>query len=320
MSIYSHQLIYKGIIEKQAMNDLELDALDLVDLVTDQVRKLGPNSRTKKAIQIFGHVGQQNQTMQFEVEGSTLVEIEPRRLPEQKTLLDLVLQTLGSLGQSAISSIMIWTFGIIRWAWKTCTANSLTLLVLMASIAFNVLHASIETSNWWQERRASNFMARMGVHPASVLSKAVYVHDLGNLITPNFNTSIDPALDACYTAFHHFNNIDDIDDPIIVEPTRGSSSDSTSRASAHRLQRTRRRLGTHRHDLLVAMRVVDSIEKEMLAMEWRRWVQIENRRCREVGSLLKQPRNDTGMNEEIEAWHDNYCGSCGKAREDLAMR
>lgn len=302
------------------MNDLELDALDLVDLVTDQVRKLGANSRTKKAIQIFGHVGQQSQTMQFEAEGSTLVEIDPRRLPQQKTLLGLVLQTLGSLGQSAISSLMLWTFAIIRWVWKTCTANSVILIILATSIGLNVLHTSSETSSWWQERKASNFMARMGVHPNTVLSKAVYVQDLGNLHAPQTETTHDPASDVCYTAFYHFNNIGNVDDPL-TEP-RGSS-ESISRAPARRMQRTRQRLGSYRHDLLVAMRVVDRIEQELLSMEWERWVQNENRQCKEVGSLLQQAQNDTesdreeGRNGELKAWHDGYCGSCRKAQGKL---
>lgn len=303
------------------MNDLELDALDLVDLLTDQVRKLGPNSRTKKAIQIFGHVGQQNQTMQFEAEGSKLVELEPRRLPEEKTLLSLVFQTLGSLGQSAVSSIMLWTFAIIRWIWKTCTANSVILAILIASIGFNLFHTSMESSKWWQERKASNFMARMGVHPNSVLSKAVYVHDIGHLGAQHLNATfdpLDPSSDICYTTFYQLNNIGNVDEPVL-EPH--GSNDRTSRTSARRLQRTRQRLGTYRHDLLVAMRVVSSIEKEVLSMEWQKWVRDENFRCKEVGSLLEKAHSGSGNGkegmDEIETWHENYCGSCRAAQEHL---
>ncbi|RMZ84330.1 hypothetical protein DV738_g526, partial [Chaetothyriales sp. CBS 135597] len=41
-----------GVVERQALNDLQLDALDLADLVADQVRTLGAHSMTKKAIQL----------------------------------------------------------------------------------------------------------------------------------------------------------------------------------------------------------------------------------------------------------------------------
>src|ERR1700738_577449 len=55
----------KTLVERQALDDLGLDAMDLGDVVSDQVRKLGPQSRTKKAIQIFGHVGQQTSVSLF---------------------------------------------------------------------------------------------------------------------------------------------------------------------------------------------------------------------------------------------------------------
>ena len=57
-----------GLIERYAMNDLNLDALDIVDLVADQVRRLGPHSRTKKAIQIFGQLGQSTEITQLQLD------------------------------------------------------------------------------------------------------------------------------------------------------------------------------------------------------------------------------------------------------------
>ncbi|KAL9114317.1 MAG: hypothetical protein Q9227_001739 [Pyrenula ochraceoflavens] len=321
--------ILQAVIEKQAMNDLELDALDLVDLVTDQVRRLGPNSRTKKAIQIFGHIGQQSQTTQFQADASQLVEIEPRRLPEQKTLVFLIRQTLGSLLQSVVGSFMVWAFGVLRWIWKTCSANSVILFVLVLSAAFNMFYTSIGASGWWRERKASNFMARMGVHPNSVMSKAVYVHDLETITTPSLASDMGlPWADlaesggagACYETFYEANHLEDLDTPII--PSYPSSPPASTAASpARRLQKTRQRLGMHRHDLLVAMRVVDSIEREAVLSEWEKWVVGENRRCAEVGELLK--RNGTeGMGgkrkrEEVQEWFEGYCGSCREARDGI---
>src|SRR2546429_4742947 len=102
-------------VEKQALGDLELDALDLADVISDQVRRLGPNSRTKKAIQIFGHVGHQTQVSQFAAgEG-----LQSKRVPiKQRSLTDMFIETFWSLGESAVSSLMIWTFSFFRHIWK----------------------------------------------------------------------------------------------------------------------------------------------------------------------------------------------------------
>ena len=76
----------------------------------------------------------------------------------------------------------------------------------------------------------------------------------------------------------------------------------------------------YRHDLLVALRVVNSIEKEALQAEWEGWVMEENRRCRQVERLLGgQEENHTDASgldgslvtrRELRKWHDDYCGSC----------
>ncbi|MCP6519465.1 DUF4782 domain-containing protein, partial [Klebsiella pneumoniae] len=41
--------IGKKMIERQALNDSEADCDDLAEVATEQVRRLGPHSRTKRA-------------------------------------------------------------------------------------------------------------------------------------------------------------------------------------------------------------------------------------------------------------------------------
>lgn len=57
--------LLKMVIDRQAMHDLEQDALDLLDLISDQVRKLGARSRTKRAITIFGLIGHETNVFNF---------------------------------------------------------------------------------------------------------------------------------------------------------------------------------------------------------------------------------------------------------------
>lgn len=120
------------------------------------------------------------------------------------------------------------------------------------------------------------------------------------------------------------------------------TSASTS-STARRLHRTRQTLGSYRHDLLVAMRVVNSVEREMLRAEWENWLLDENNRCRQVGRMLQEKDSDRNQTtahsassgtskgageeqkvmdakggtrlDEVRAWYEEYCGSCRRERD-----
>lgn len=125
-------------------------------------------------------------------------------------------------------------------------------------------------------------------------------------------------------------------------------SSATSKATARRVRRTRQRLGSYRHDLLVAMRVVNSIEKEMIQSEWENWLSDENLRCEQVKMMLSEKSTgsssgsskssaatttalgagddaqkvmrpiDEKRTEALRQWHVEYCGSC-KAEHDQIL-
>ncbi|EHK99257.1 putative protein SIP3 [Glarea lozoyensis 74030] len=165
----------KGLVERQALDDSALDALDLADVITDQVRKLGPQSRTKKAIHIFGHVGVQTSVSMFSATDSM-----NSRKPQikQRTLTHMVFETMSSFGESAISSVMIP-------GRSSAIANH------------------VSTGAVWKQMNAGALF-----------------------------------------------------------------SSTPTRSTARRLHRTRQNLGSYRHDLIVAMRVVNSIEREMIQADF----------------------------------------------------
>lgn len=107
---------------------------------------------------------------------------------------------------------------------------------------------------------------------------------------------------------------------------------SWGKATARRIRRTRQRLGSYRHELLVAMRVVNSIEREMVQSEWENWLADETQRCDQLKGVLdeeqskasKQQQQKQGQKQKVmaaesidderrsklRAWHETYCGSC----------
>lgn len=313
-----------NVIERYAMDDLTLDALDLVDLVFDQVRRLGPHTRTKKAVQIFGQLGQSTEVIQLQVDRSAL-SLELRRAPTPRSLFDIVRQDAESGFKSILAMVCQGVVGLMKWAHKICTAHTLILVLLGLSVLFNSFHSYRDTYSWWHERNAGKFMARIGVTPNNIMSKAVYIQDLDELLSKNGDLP-SPESSTCYSVFHDEHQLDDLDAPVL---SISSNTALTTRSSAHRLQRARQRLAGYRHDLLVAMRVVNSIEKEVLQTEWEQWVTTENRRCRQVEGLLKKSENGTcvlmpdalvSQGGDVQKWYDDYCVSCRDEHEKLVRQ
>ena len=103
--------------------------------------------------------------------------------------------------------------------------------------------------------------------------------------------------------------------------------------AARRFQRSRERLGFRRHELLVAMRVVNSIEREMLQAEWENFVIEEDVKCKRLGAMLRQNTtelltrkqqrvsvSDPRRLEEIRAWQQQYCESCHNELETIVIQ
>jgi hypothetical protein len=174
----------KNMVQRQALDDAANDADELADFATDQVRKLGPHSRTKRAIQMYGNVGQQTQALVFSPEamvhgqqqqqkaGGGAAAVRPR------TLTDMMLETGRSFMESAITSVMMWAFAAVRKVFKILSAHRVILVLLAGSVAYNLVVISQASATWWVERRSARYMSRLGVGPNLVMSKAIYLADL----------------------------------------------------------------------------------------------------------------------------------------------
>ncbi|ODA82828.1 hypothetical protein RJ55_01337 [Drechmeria coniospora] len=316
----------KNLIERQALRDLSNDAEELAELATDQVRKLGPRSRTNRAIQVYGHVGQQTQVVIF---SPAATGSSRKDATKPRTLTALLLETVRSFAESAVSSLIMWSFAGLRTIFGVISANRVILLLLGFSALTNLLLMSAEFSAWWKERSAAKFMHRVGVKPNLVMSKAIYFADLDKATGAGSIEPSSPANSSCFSTYKNLMGSADVDAPWEDEGT--TLTLPSSRSMARRLRRTRQRLGTYRHDLMVAMRVVNSVEREILQSEWENWLINEKSLCDSLDSAMKKSEEAKGSREdsrtrnllssmtssrkgELWDWRDRHCGSC---RDDL---
>jgi hypothetical protein len=90
---------------------------------------------------------------------------------------------------------------------------------------------------------------------------------------------------------------------------------------------------------MVAMRVVNNVEREMMRAEWENWLLDENARCKQAQIILRENRTISSNRktkgatsqqviedrekahrlESLRQWHEEYCGSC-KLEQDMLLK
>ncbi len=315
----------KQLIEKRALQSLEADALDLSNVAMDQVAKLGKQSKTNKALEIFGNIGQAGNVQTVDVTsvpnlGGTLTAgREKRRQPVSIVKLvsaDLFVRFLRSFGY-ALDVLLAMGKGVM----SICTAHTLLVTLLLVSALYNSWYGYRDGLVWWHERTATKYMARLGVKPEPVLTKAVYLSDIDELIAPAainetfvVTTEQQPLIDqdvkTCRSAFQDE----------VLSPVTSINGPGT------RLHRSRASMAQYRHDLLVALRIVNRIERDVVLAEWEDWVKSEERKCARVETMLDARQLRKGkrgvanssdladLGPEFRA----YCDSCRSEVEGLS--
>ncbi|KAI5272714.1 hypothetical protein E4T47_04020 [Aureobasidium subglaciale] len=320
------------LVQKQALRDYHADAVDLAAVITDQVAKLGAHS-TNKAAQIFGSVGQSTQTSQVSASDLPSTSISrTRRRVKIRTLYDLY--TDEALAQAfRLFTMLIDIFiSIAKSVAGAVTAHKILVLLLASSAAYNTWYGYRDGIAWYDERNAGKFMARLGVKPDPTVTRAVYLSDIEEFVTPSTMSTIkvnhtifdesDQGWNTCHGTFH---------DMLVSSELEGNvESKGSGRRSEARLQRTRHSLARYRHDLLVALRVVNRVEEEVVHAEWEDWVLEEEKKCSKVETMM-QERNKSGKPAKDQMQDDNgsglghefaeYCLSCkSEARQILSRK
>ena len=116
------------------------------------------------------------------------------------------------------------------------------------------------------------------------------------------------------TSYNKFAEIHALED--LTDPNYDSSPEfvvPTAREQASQLRSTRQQLNVIRHELLVSLRTVNMVEKELVDGEWMTWLSDELYKCDLAAQYLV-----TNSNEELEKRVQdigvlkNYCDDCNR--------
>ncbi|WPG98485.1 Hypothetical protein R9X50_00127600 [Acrodontium crateriforme] len=327
----------KHLIEVQSLNSLEADALDVTNVAMDQVSRLGNHSKTNRAIDIFGNIGQHSETASID---PTTTISKTASLPKPQAP-----RKAFGLGRLIINDVFVRILALLGWVLDiamalsknvigVCTAHSLLLTLLLVSVMWNTWHEYRDGVLWWRERGAAHFMTRLGVGPSPSMTKAVYLADIESLVQPplssvwddgntTFGGDMQAQTKTCRSTFldHLAISTSSLSEAVFSSENSDIATKRTS--SSRRFQRTRAALASYRHDLLVAMRVVNRVEKDVVSAEWESWVQGEAERCILVKQMFQRqnPHGKDTPSLEAELGEDfvHYCRGCQADVEALKV-
>lgn len=353
----------RRLIEARAQNDMHLIALNLADLLEDQASRVRSSSATstsstRRALAVFGHIG--SVTVATSVSASDLPQPLPGSAYARAQRLRLKSTNIGSLALGASKSVAGEVVGAVLGSiaqgvqeiLRVVSTHGLLVAVLGLSVLFNLLYTQSATWTWWQQRSAVSYMKSMGIAGDKLtMGRTVWLRDVESYIA-NANITLHsasqeatggwtivglsdanaeaatPTDNRCINTFQSL--LSNAESGRVPEPSSsrlplppGADSQSITTALPTRLQRTRTRLAAYRHDLLVALRVVNRVDREIVQAEYESWVAGEARRCRRVYELLehvnkkRQGETDGPELKKLRAGHDQYCGDCYGAADAI---
>jgi hypothetical protein len=287
----------KGIVEKQALEDLDNDALDLGDVVTQALRKLGRSPQLHTAVNIFGGILSSPTTTTTSTAPSdvkpTLSQVQTNRRPiRHRHLSHMIMENALSMAESAVSSVVMAVVALVKGVTGVVTAHWVLMLLLSGSLLGNLTLSNRTGRAYWSERSADRFLKEIRAAPDGIMTRGITLVDLEEAVKPNVT---EPEGGMCWKKF--------------VEASQGMGGTLEEKGMGGRIKGGRERLAGVRHDLVVALRVVNGIERELMGAEWERFRQDERRKCVLARRLLGA-KEEEGV--EGEGWREleRYCRDC----------
>jgi hypothetical protein len=178
------------LIESQAIDDLRLYASSLTATLDDQISRLGTqaSSNSRKAVHIFGQIGQQTQSAQ--INASDLPPSDPTRRIIHHSLAELFLSAAQKTAVHTIVTILGLGLNLLTSIAEVVTAHKLLVALFILSACSNFYFSGRESWAWWTERRAEKFMARIGVKPNIVIGRSIWLKDLDELVGAGNGTDV----------------------------------------------------------------------------------------------------------------------------------
>ncbi len=278
-------------IQKIALKVLECENERMAEITATCAKKLGSHGRTLKAIRFYGHLGtvatttskndKKNDTNNVnEKENNNELRIRENKVVITKgSILKMFFDILYSFSITFISSFIKLFYGGIKIILKNLYLNRFLIILLFISIFYNIFLSGKTLTSYWITRQANHMMDNLEVRNPDIMQRAIYLEDVKELIKSNSIEEID-TIDSKSSCFKKFQNESFLSNyggsDLYLDQFYG---DESTKNVFKGLRSSYRELGIKRNELLVNMRIINQLEKELALMEWRNWLLSEINKC-----------------------------------------
>ncbi|CCF58033.1 hypothetical protein KAFR_0D03850 [Kazachstania africana CBS 2517] len=257
------------------------------EVIRYYLEKIGSHGKLIKAIKLCGLIGVKPGSEEKDDESSKTKDEELKEILKEGTnkvnytariLLKIVIKLFIYRVANILLVVSRFIFGIlIITAKRAREINRLLLLSLLFSILLNIFLTGRSTVSYWSVKRAENTFRSYATENRDMgKSRSITMDDLDILTN-------DLALEESNLAFKKFNEDE-------------SSKDA-------RFRETRNELAVRRNELLVELKILQNMERELVQGTYRKFLLMEAGKCvRAENEFSDIYKNDTQLQE--------YCTSC----------
>jgi hypothetical protein len=256
---------------------------------------------------------------------------DPAHPAGERSMLSLFMEDMIGTTEGMLEDVFYFPSAPIRRTFGFISAHRILLVVLAFSVIFNLFLSGRSTVSYWNHRAADAFMQKAGVTPNRAMVRMVSLQDIDELVTRGLNgvnvtdegvwylavTSL--LISISYSKFTEIYSLNDLADSNY--DTAREYMAPSARQKAAELRASRQHLNVMRHELLVSLHSVNSVEKELVEGEWMTWLGDELYRCDRAARILANTSNEE-LEKHIQdiAKFRDYCRDCNKVWGNVKQR
>ncbi|GMM33603.1 Sip3 protein [Saccharomycopsis crataegensis] len=331
------------------------EARKIVVKIQKSVAQIGTYGKTNKTIKLYGQLG-----TKIHHDND---EDKEKYLNEDYSIADEDNIKFGFLLFSKIflkvTTIRIFNFlylvssfifrGINKF-FMSLSMNKFLILLLMISSIFNVYLSGKAGVSYWisksTEKMINDYtkMASNNInnhqngklngysnHNGGFMQRAIYLKDIEEMIEKGKELSINSS-SKCFKEFKNDSFVLNFEKSSLQKHfLRKQYGNIASLQAAQKLQNTLQEIGVRRNELLIDLKVLEKVEKEIAIGEWKNWLLNENHQCdfvkeEIIAKVLDSQENSGKISEAVIFGGDNrldidgilpgasellsYCDSC----------
>lgn len=255
----------RGVLLQAIRTDIKPRVNNVTHFIEREVlHRLGLQSKTSKAVRLYGRVGVNSKPMILNVAESTSEVVVVKRL----TIFDLIKRYPAIFVTSLFTELFLFLIVVVSTIGSFLSTNGVLITCLATSILYNTWLSGKSSITYYQHRSAVKLLHNVGNYPVGLMARGVTLLEIDELAYNS--TSPVPVAEqgTCYQTF-----LDGQE-----RTGSGQKYHVAFGASRHSLAQTR-------NDLMVAMKVVNGIETEIVKGEWAAHLGSEARHCEELKRL-----------------------------------